>query len=101
MGVPQATRIRMRMLMRIRTRIRSANASANANAGPTDTRHPLSIVPTTDGPLALEGAFLLRTSDGSAAFRREGHALPLRRLRPQAVLRRLAPPHRLSQRAAG
>jgi CDGSH-type Zn-finger protein/uncharacterized Fe-S cluster protein YjdI len=46
----------------------TTNADASANAGSTDARNPipLSIVPTTDGPLALEGAFLLRTSDGSA-----------------------------------
>jgi CDGSH-type Zn-finger protein/uncharacterized Fe-S cluster protein YjdI len=48
-----------------------ANASASAGAtdtpnGAADTSSPLSIVASPNGPLAIEGRFTLRTSDGSA-----------------------------------
>jgi CDGSH-type Zn-finger protein/uncharacterized Fe-S cluster protein YjdI len=46
-------------------------AGANATAAPAtsegdDTRTPLSIVATTNGPLAIEGAVTVRARDGSA-----------------------------------
>jgi|EndMetStandDraft_3_1072993.scaffolds.fasta_scaffold45273_3 CDGSH-type Zn-finger protein/uncharacterized Fe-S cluster protein YjdI len=44
--------------------ITGANGHANPDTNSSAT--PLSIVPTTDGPLALEGAFTIRTSEGSA-----------------------------------
>jgi CDGSH-type Zn-finger protein/uncharacterized Fe-S cluster protein YjdI len=43
-----------------------AGASASEGAGAADTPSPLSIVASPDGPLAIEGRFTLRTSDGSA-----------------------------------
>jgi CDGSH-type Zn-finger protein/uncharacterized Fe-S cluster protein YjdI len=44
----------------------TGDARAVAITDATDTRSPLSIVASPDGPLAIEGSFTLRTSDGSA-----------------------------------
>ena len=53
--------------------IAGANGAAAGGVGTTKRSDgdTLSIVATTDGPLALEGAFILRTSDGGA----ERHAV--------------------------
>jgi CDGSH-type Zn-finger protein/uncharacterized Fe-S cluster protein YjdI len=44
----------------------AAVGSAAAGAAATDALSPLSIVASPNGPLVIEGAFTLRTSDGSA-----------------------------------
>lgn len=44
----------------------TAGGGGTASSTPNGDGEPVSITPTTDGPLALEGAFILRTSDGGA-----------------------------------